>query len=220
MMGKCIRIWIAGLCLACLGVAMTITACGQVSGADGTGSMTADEMEQAETAAAAPPEETAKETEVQPPAAVDILLTSAPELHLTNTLSGLRNEFALQSGNYEWGFMEKGEILRMVACGMHPLDSVMERGEKLEVPEYDGQDEVLYMVSASVSPDRLTVVSWDASELGNTEAEAEGTETYEGENLLIGLKAGKVYEITAVWEEERLQERGFSGTASYAVITE
>lgn len=149
----------------------------------------------------------------------DILLTSAPEITLSDALSSACNYFVLQSGNYEWSVMENGEPQRMVACGAHPLDDVMGKAERLKLPKYQRMDMVMYSLGCVVLPDRLTLVMWDVSDLGNTEAQAEETITYEGDTL-IDLKPGKVYKITAEWAEEQLEKRGFSGTASYSFITE
>ena len=75
------------------------------------------------------------------------------------------------------------------------------------------------MLGCSVPPDRLTLVRWDASALGDVEAEAEETRMYEGDTSIY-LQPGKVYQISAVWDHEKLEERGFSGTAFYGFITE
>lgn len=155
----------------------------------------------------------------EPVPAVDILLTSAPELTLVDPLSSTLNRFVIQSGNFEWNVMVDGEVQSMVACGSHPLDAVMEQADRLKVPKYQRMDEVVYMLGCTVPPDRLTLVRWDASALGDVEAEAEETRTYEGDTS-IDLKPGKVYEISAVWDHEKLEERGFSGTALYGFVTE
>ena len=157
--------------------------------------------------------------EREPVPSVDILLTSAPELTLVDPLSSTWYRFAIQSGNYEWSVVKDGEVQSVIACGSHPLDRVTERTERLKVPKYQRMDEVVYMVNCTVPPDRLTLVQWDVSALGDTEAAAEETRTYEGDTNIC-LKDGKVYEITAEWDSEKLKERGFSGTASYGVITE
>lgn len=157
--------------------------------------------------------------EAVPRADADLLLTDAPELTLSDPLSSTLNHFTLQSGNYEWSVMEDGEVLSMAACGAHPLDAVMERPERLKVPRYYRMDDVLYSVSCVVMPDRMILTCWDVSALGDVGAEAEETRTYE-EVGLLHLKPGKVYEITAEWLAKRLEKRGFSGTASYVVVTE
>lgn len=149
----------------------------------------------------------------------DILLTEAPELVLSDALSSNFNHFALRSGNYEWNVMEGGEVRSMVACGSHPLDAVMERTERLKVLRYQRMDEVLYVLGCVMLPDRLTLVCWDISALGDVEAEAEETRTYEKDSFIY-LKPDKVYEITAVWADEQMENRGYSGLASYALVTE
>ena len=40
------------------------------------------------------------------------------------------------------------------------------------------------------------------------------------EAFFIEVKPDKIYEITAVWKDEKLEERGFSGEASYVLKTE
>lgn len=152
-------------------------------------------------------------------ATADILLTSAPELSLTDPLSSTLNRFVVQSGNYEWTVMERGETQSVVACGIHPLDSLAESNDKLRVPHYNKMDAVLFTVSAVIQPDYLLVSQWDDSALGVTETEAEECLEYDDAGM-IELRPGKVYEITVTWSEERLKERGFWGTASYSFITE
>ena len=48
-----------------------------------------------------------------------------------------------------------------------------------------------------------------------SESEYETGEMWEAE-----MEPDKVYRISAVWEESKAQERGFSGEAEYAVLTE
>lgn len=147
------------------------------------------------------------------------ILTSAPKLTLQDSLSSTLNEFELQSGSYSWNYMEGDTIQSLVACGMHPLDTNLEKAEKLAIPNYNKIDSVPYLVTCTVLPDRLTVKSWDAVQLGNTEAEAASSVTYENSQI-IELKPDTVYEITAVWDEDGVDANGFYGDASYAFITE
>lgn len=169
---------------------------------------------------AGPPGAIAMETNAgtdQP--AVDLLLTSAPEVKLVDPLSSAINEFPLQSGNYQWSVQKKTEVEEMVACGSSPLDAIMENADRLKVARYSKLDAVPYSFSCVIPPDQITVTMWDVSNLGDTEAEAESVTVYEN-HTLIDLAPGKVYELTAEWSREKLETRGFSGTASYAVITE
>lgn len=152
-------------------------------------------------------------------AAGDLLLTGAPEIRLTDSLSSKLEEFKLTSGNYEWGTMEKGKVVEMAACGAHPLDTTMKENDRLKVPNYNRMEEVPYSLSCVIPPDQLTVTMWDASSLGDTEAKPESVTTCEW-NSFVNLKPGKVYELTAQWSRDQLDRRGFFGTASYAFITE
>ena len=151
--------------------------------------------------------------------AVDLLLTSPPEVRLVDPLSSAINEFPLQSGNYQWSVKEKEEVQEMVACGACPLDSVMEKLDRLNVPRYNRLEAIPYSFSCVIPPDQITAAMWDFSDLGNVEAEPESITTYENQTL-IDLVPGKIYELTAEWSRENLDPRGFSGTASYTVITE
>lgn len=191
----------------CLGVIVGTTACG--------------ESKRAERPAAVETTGVVGETEASNvvETAVDLILTSPPEFRLTDPLSSTFRPFTLQSGNYEWTVVEQGEARSMIACGMHPLDPVAEQNEKLKVPHYNKIDAVSYAISAVVPPDRLLVAQWDDSALGDGETEAEESRTYEDTGM-IELHPGKVYEITATWSQERLEERGFWGVASYSFVTE
>ncbi len=164
------------------------------------------------------PETAAPETAAET-AKADILLTSAPEIGLADPLSSTLSRFAVQSGNYSWSYMDGAETVSMVACGSHPLDTNPEKAEKLKVTRYNLMDKTPYSVSAAVAPDRMTVREWDISQLGKTDAAESATTAYE-DTFLIDLKPDKVYEIVAVWDEEKLADNGFCGEASYVVITE
>lgn len=231
-MKKHMPIWMLGICLA-ISLSVGLTACGRSEAAtDPVGIEAVSEPEDVK----APEGEEMKLNYIphelipsygadgdravtSETAAVDILLTSAPELRLTDPLSSTLNRFVVQSGNYEWTVMEHGEAQSVAACGMHPLDSLAEQSDKLKVPHYNKMDAVLFTVSAVIQPDHLLVSRWDDSALGVTETEAEESLEYDDAGM-IELHSGKVYEITATWSEERLKERGFWGTASYSFITE
>lgn len=149
----------------------------------------------------------------------DLLLTSPPVIGLSDMLSGTLNEFSLQSGSYEWSVMGNGQVQEVAACGSHPLDMTMENYDRLKVPKYNQLDAVLYRLSCVIPPDSVTVTVWDEESLGETETKAESVTVYEDQTM-IELKPGKVYELSAEWSRDKLEERGFSGTASYAFLTE
>lgn len=146
-------------------------------------------------------------------------LTSAPALYLSDALSSTLNRIELQSGNYSWSYLDKGETVSLVACGAHPLDKGAGEEEKVKLPDYNGIDFVSYYVSGEASPDSLLVREWDAADEGNVEKEPNSEKVYE-ETLFIEIKPDKIYELVAVWEEEKLEKRGFCGEASYVLKTE
>lgn len=144
-----------------------------------------------------------------------------PELTLQDSLSSTYNPFKIKSGNYTWNYEQAGEMKGMVACGCAPLEeAAMDFTAKLELPEYNGTDSVLYSLSAQKDPDTVTVSCWDASDVGNADAKKESVTTYDPEMYIVELEAGKVYEFAAEWKEENLDKNGFYGTATYVLVTE
>ena len=136
--------------------------------------------------------------------------TEPPELTLTDSLSSQLNIVSLTSGNYSWkrepdrsqSELEKDQGICIEACGIHPLEQDEEKAEKIHIPDYNQMDGAPYTVSCPVMPDKI-----------------EETAVYE-EGFLIQLKAGMVYELRAVWEEDKLSDRGFSGEAGYIFMTD
>ena len=144
----------------------------------------------------------------------------APEIGLTDPLSSLLSEFRVRSGNYELNTQEgKRGVQGVIACGMHPLDENVKKQEVLVIPDYNGMDEVVYQMTCETEPDMVTIKEWDVSDIGNTESEPENCKTYE-ETFLLELKHGKVYEIILFWAEDKAEENGYYGEASYVVVTE
>lgn len=157
------------------------------------------------------------EKRVQP----DILLTDAPEFCLEDLLSSTYCSTAVRSENYQWTVTENGEAQTITACGAGPLEeAAMETSVKLTIPKYQGLDKVSYCFSMQVAPDILTVRQWDASDIGNTEAEEERITTYYSPLSILDLEKGKIYEFTAEWKEENQDIHTFYGVASYVLLTE
>ncbi len=148
----------------------------------------------------------------------DLLLNSAPEIELKDQLSSTMKTFPVKSGNFSWGWKEGDEIIEMVACGNHPLDIDLKNTDRLEIPNYNGMEEVSYGIQCVVMPERVTVREWDISQLGDTQI-AEPKEVDYSQQVIL-LKPDKVYEITAEWPKENLEKNGFFGEASYVVITD
>ena len=158
------------------------------------------------------------------PVQEEVDIESPPELILTDPLSGKFNEFSITSGNYSWNYQSDkgifgGETVNLVACGMHPLQIDVETAKPLYVPAYNQMERPSFTISCPVMPDRILLTGWSRMALGNTEASAERTDTYEAP-YMIELEAGMVYGLTAVWEESKLEERGFYGEAEYVFWTE
>lgn len=146
------------------------------------------------------------------------VLTEAPELQLSDPLSSTMNEFILKSGSYNWSYMENEEVQSVIACGLHPLDSSVDKFEKLSLPRYNQLDSISYRVSCPVPYDYLTAKEWDYSHIGDTDVKEEANVTYK-EMELLELKPNKIYQITAIWEEAKKNERNFWGNADYILVT-
>lgn len=177
------------------------------------------------------PEETAdteadsqtEDASQEEPAAVmaqpDVLLTEAPPLKLQDSLSSRYEQFEVKSGNYSWNYSaDNGEMTGVIACGSGPLDAAAD-AEKLVVPEYNGLDSVPYSVFLMRTPDQIRVMEYAAADAGNEDAKPL-SETVCESPYYIELKKNRIYDITASWAEEKLEENGFYGEAEYFIVTE
>ncbi|MDO4325937.1 MAG: hypothetical protein Q4E24_07880 [bacterium] len=147
-------------------------------------------------------------------------LTKPPLLCLKDVLSSTDDKFETASGNYSWYYStgKKDEIAGGIACGLAPLEEAKEK-ERLKLVQYNNLDFASYIVSMTEKPDNIVVTEYAVTDLGNTDAEALSSEAYD-EVLVVHIKPERVYEITAGWAEEKMNERGFYGSASYVVVTE
>lgn len=151
----------------------------------------------------------------------DFLLTDAPALSLKDALSSTMDCFTVQPGNYTWTFEEDGEGKSFAACGAHPLDDVpYVHMPVLTLPAYNGLDSVPYLFSCAVMPDSVTVRKWKASAAGNPDAPADSVTTLSEGVSLMELEKDCIYEFILEWEQKRLEETGYCGTASYAFVTQ
>lgn len=146
-------------------------------------------------------------------------LTEAPQLHLSDALSSTMNRFSLRSGDYQWNYDDGSGQVSVTACGAHPLEINPDETDKLNVPEYNRMDEVPYSVACESTPDQLVIECWGMDALGDYEREPLSRIDNETTGL-IKLKPGQIYVITAVWNESEYSSRGFSGQASYTLLTE
>lgn len=198
---------IAALCLA--GV---LTACSQEAqagastpAASDTPAVSATSLEAPASAAPTPAESPSEPVgaETEDP---NLLLTSGPAMTLL-TGPDFKQEQPVAPYTYQWTLHHSdGTSDSMVACGMHPLDSVSgEHGVKTE--------EGTTGLSFPVTPDELSIRSWEENQLGLPEnSETTFREEIIGAGHTITVEKGRVYEVTAVWNKER----GFSGDSSYA----
>jgi len=151
----------------------------------------------------------------------DILLTAAPSVKFSDLLSSTMNSFELLPGSYEWNYREQEEIRSIVACGTHPLD--IEPGmanEKLDVPDYNQMGAVVYSLGCPILPDIITIKQWNQEDIGNIEAQPVSTVISYDYCRFVELQENMVYELTAEWNQNLSEDRGFYGTASYSFVTE
>lgn len=151
----------------------------------------------------------------------DILLTDVPPFALTDVLSSTYGSFEIQPGNYSWDSGEDGEGKGIIACGAAPLEeAALPNAARLKLPRYNKMDYVGYSFSTEIMPDQLTVRQWAAEDIGKDDAKEESVSTYYYVTPFLELEPGKVYEFAAEWKKENKEQHGFSGTASYVLVTE
>lgn len=169
---------------------------------------------------------TAADTTTQSPVEEQTRLTQPPVLTLQDALSSTMAVFELNHDTASWNYKEKDNsdtMVGFVSCGTHPLAAAEEKNH-LILPRYNQMDFVSYMVSSPVLPDQITVTEYDISDFEASEDLTESsqpvsTKTYEAP-FLIDLKPGMGYVITAQWDEEHLDVRGFYGTGYYSLIAD
>lgn len=191
------------------------------TGAEETGGIESSKIETVETenggtGASLEPSSEAEEK----PAGVgaEEVLKAPPEIQLSDSLSSSYQQFSISSGSYTWNMEGNEDFEGVVACGTHPLEMNGD-APRLYVTDYHQMTKTPYLVSCPVMPDQIRLTSWDRYALGNVESSAEEMVVYE-EQSLIELEAGKVYALTAVWEKEEEERRGFSGEAQYVFLTD
>ena len=152
----------------------------------------------------------------------DVILTSAPEIYLTDPLSSTMNNFLVMPGDYSWNWKQDqkdGEMVSLVACGSHPLEYKPKQEDMLKIPNYNKQTEVGYVLHCAVMPRTVTVREWDISQQGKQETALPAETVYQDEQTIL-LKHDKIYELVAEWPQEELEKNGFFGSASYVVMTD
>ena len=147
------------------------------------------------------------------------VLTAPPTMYLQNVLSSYWNEFTVDSNTYGWNYEDKeGEVLCVDAAAKHGVSGEVKGKEWLQVHEY-GNHDALYGVRFEVWPDSMQIREYDLLDMGDMNPELLAEKTNERVDLLE-LKPRCMYEVTATWQEDRFEERGFSGTAVYVFATD
>ena len=151
------------------------------------------------------------------------ILTEPPALVFQDALSSTMNEFKLTCDTASWNYRQETDdtIIGFVSCGAHPL-TIARQKEHLKLPQYNKTDSVCYLVSSLALPDRILVHEYELPSTPPEEPSEDmlvSTKTYE-DSLFIELKPGMGYAITAEWDKEQLDARGFYGTGYYSLITE
>lgn len=146
------------------------------------------------------------------------VLTEPPTMYLQDALSSTWNEFPVDSSTYGWSSLtEDGKILCVDAAAKHGISGEVKGKEWLQVHEYSRHD-AWYSATFEVNPDSMSIREYDLLDLGDMNPEL--LSEADADLGLLELKPRRMYEVTAVWQEEKNEERGFSGTATYVFATD
>lgn len=148
-------------------------------------------------------------------------ITSAPTLILSQNQEDT-DTLEIRPGNFNWNYKNDDETMTGgIACGPHPLDDEkLAHTPVLKLAQSDEINAIPYSFSCRVMPDNLTICKWNRSDLGNSDAQEISVTTPESPPEFLELEAGYVYEFTASWSEENLNENGFYGYTGYVLVTE
>ena len=146
------------------------------------------------------------------------VLTTPPTMYLQDALSSYWNEFPVDSNIYTWNYKKDGDSVFLAnPANEYKISGEVKGKEWLQVFEYRNSF-APYMARFEVYPDSIIIREYDLLDLGDMNPELlSETSTDVG---LLELKPRRIYEITAVWPEEKNEERGFSGTATYVFATD
>lgn len=147
----------------------------------------------------------------------DNQLESMPYPPDITVFSGDNKNIRLRYAGCSWNYSLGGGMASGAeACPPHPLDSAV---TLTEIPLYNRYTEFSF---GDHRPDKFTLVAYDASDIGNTLADTKFvqngyfTETAaDNTGLIFSLTEDTVYWLTAVWDDDKFDERGFSGSADY-----
>ena len=147
------------------------------------------------------------------------VLTAPPTMYLQDALSSTWNEFPVDSSTYGWSSLkEDGKVLCVDAAAKHGIGGEVKGKEWLQVYEYRNHD-APYMARFEIEPDSICIRVYDLLDMGDMNPELL-EETVKENTSFLELKPRRIYEVTAVWQEDKLEERGFAGTAAYVFATD
>ena len=160
-----------------------------------------------------------------------ILLKEPPRLGFSDMLSSQMNEFVVSPNQYDWTYLDaeltddgvydfaNASEVGTSATGLHPAVAA-KMTEWLRLTEYQGIDTWLYRLYCDVLPDNVIVKEYSIYDLGDAYAEVRSEKEYTKDMLLIELVPGRIYDITAIWDESHYEECGYYGEASYVLVTD
>lgn len=149
-------------------------------------------------------------------------LVKPPVMILQDSLSGTLNAYSVESGTYSWSHSTDNadEVIHLEASGPFPTIAVKGREEEwLQLVDYNGLEYFPYLVDFEVIPDSIRVREYDLLEIGDMEPLVLSETVLEEEDVLE-LKPRRIYEVTAMWSEDKLSANGFSGEAIYIFATD
>lgn len=140
--------------------------------------------------------------------------TSCPQpMRITDPLSSYSYSGAvIDAADISWSYTDSDRREQdFVADALHPLD---ENAQHTKLRTYSSV--VFADFADGFEPDKLTVSGWNTADKGNTAAEPVFTLEQDEESVgSLELKQNMIYRLTVFYDESKLDERGFCGTADY-----
>ena len=163
--------------------------------------------------------------------AVPILLKEPPLLGFSDMLSSKMYDFQVSPNQYDWTYLDaeltedgvydfaNAQEVGTSATGLYPTVAA-KMTEWLRLTEYQGIDTWLYRLYCDALPDKVIVKEYSIYDLGDEFAEVRSEKEYTKDMLLIEFVPGRIYEITAIWDESHYEECGYYGEARYVLVTD
>ncbi len=140
--------------------------------------------------------------------------TSYPQpMRIADPLSSYSYSGAvIDAAGISWSYTDSDRREQsFVADALHPLD---ENAQHTKLRTYSSV--VFADFADGFEPDKLTVSGWNTADKGNTAAEPVFTLEQDEESVgSLELEQNMIYRLTIFYDESKLDERGFCGTADY-----